>query len=362
MLPFLCSFVRMKSGRRMRLCPWRLLLWGVLAGFCASCGGGLKGLLTPASSGRPYELLVVAEPKVWEHPAGRAWFEALDTDVPGLPQPERVFRLMHAAPQDLDATLRLTRNMLVLDVDGEKYPQAEFTYARDVFAAPQLVVTLRVPDEDSLKAAAGRYAASLVRLFTQEERRRRMDWLADHHNAEVERKVAEQFGCRVWVPTELASCKAGENFFWAGTNRATDDLNFVVYAYPYTGAEALTKAEFIHRRDSVMKENIPGARAGMYMATDSLMTDVRLFSLDGDTVCEARGLWQVKGDFMGGPFVSHARVDKACGLVVVGEVFVYAPGRMKRNLIRSMEASLYTLRLPQDMEIEGTKNTTLINK
>ena len=137
----------------MGLCPWMPLLWVVLAGLCAACGGRLDGLLTPSSSGRPYEILVVASPAVWEHPAGRALWSALDTDVPGLPQPERAFRLMRTAPRNFDATLRLTRNILVLDLDKEKYPQASFTYARDVYAAPQLVVTLRAPDEDSLKEA-----------------------------------------------------------------------------------------------------------------------------------------------------------------------------------------------------------------
>lgn len=48
-----------------------------------------------------------------------------------------------------------------------------------------------------------------------------------------------------------------------------------------------------------MKVNIPGAREGMYMSMDSLMTDVRPISVQGDYALEARGLWRIKGDFMG---------------------------------------------------------------
>lgn len=36
------------------------------------------------------------------------------------------------------------------------------------------------------------------------------------------------FDCDVWVPAELSSTKQGENFFWAGTNAATGDQNFVI--------------------------------------------------------------------------------------------------------------------------------------
>ena len=336
----------------MGLCPWMPLLWVVLAELCAACGGRLDGLLTPSSSGRPYEILVVANPAVWEHPAGRALWSALDTDVPGLPQPERAFRLMRTAPRNFDATLRLTRNILVLDLDKEKYPQASFTYARDVYAAPQLVVTLRAPDEDSLKAVLARCAASLPRLFTQEERKRRVAWLADHHSAYVAEQVKEQFACEVWVPAGLASYKTGRNFFWASTNAPTEDENFVMYAYPYTGAEAFTKAGFIHKRDSVMKQNIPGAEPDMYMATDTLCTSVRPIVVKGQYAMEMRGLWMMENDAMGGPFVSHSRVDTLNNRVVVVEGFVYAPQKKKGNLMRSLESALYTLCLPGEQPRE----------
>ena len=55
---------------------------------------------------------------------------------------------------------------------------------------------------------------------------------------------------------------------------------------------------------------------------------------------------------MGGPFVSHARVDRPNGRVVVVEAFIYAPETKKRDMMRQMEAALYTLNLPQETEID----------
>jgi len=52
----------------------------------------------------------------------------------------------------------------------------------------------------------------------------------------------------------------------------------------------------------------------------------------------------MEGDKMGGPFVSHALLDKKKGRVIVAESFVYAPESKKANLIRRMEAALFTLR------------------
>ena len=58
-----------------------------------SCKKGGKGMFTPTSSGRPYEVLVVMDKNTWEAPTGRALYNVLDTDVPGLPQSERSFRI-----------------------------------------------------------------------------------------------------------------------------------------------------------------------------------------------------------------------------------------------------------------------------
>ena len=50
-----------------------------------------------------------------------------------------------------------------------------------------------------------------------------------------------------------------------------------------------------------MKANIPGEREGMYMATDSMFVDVEDIVVKGEYAQEARGLWEMEGDMMGGP-------------------------------------------------------------
>ena len=158
------------------------------------------------------------------------------------------------------------------------------------------------------------------------------------------------FGCDIWVDAELANSKTGDDFFWASTNTGTADRNFVMYSYPYTDKDTFTKEYFVHKRDSVMKANIPGFKEGVYMSTDSLLTDVRPINVQNSYTMEARGLWRMKGDFMGGPYVSHTRLDEKNQRIITAEIFVYSPDKMKRNLVRQMEASLYTLKLPNEVQ------------
>ena len=88
----------------------------------SACSGN-KNVFTPTSSGRSYELLVVVDQGVWERAAGRALFDVLDTDVPGLPQSERSFRIMFTAPENYDSTLKLIRNIIIADINKDRYTQ-----------------------------------------------------------------------------------------------------------------------------------------------------------------------------------------------------------------------------------------------
>ena len=322
----------------------------ILVSACSGKSGnqtsGGKSILMPPASGRPYELLVVINQDMWERPAGRALYNVLDKDVPGLPQSERSFRIMFTDPSNFDSTLKLVRNIIIVQVDEKRFTQPKMSAAKDVYAAPQAILTIQAPTEASLGGFITENTNKIIDYFTTQEMNRQMQVLETNHSEFISNKVKEMFDCDVWVSGELSSFKEGEDFYWFGTNTATRDRNFVIYSYPYTAYDTFTKEYFTHKRDSVMRVNIPGAREGMYMETDTLMTKVKGLNVQGQYALEARGLWRVKADMMGGPFVSHARVDTVNNRVVVAEVFVYSPDTRKRDLIRQMEASLYSLRLP----------------
>ena len=313
----------------------------------ASCKKGQKNLFTPTSSGRPYEVLVVVNKAVWDRPAGRALFDVLDTNVPGLPQAERSFRISNIAPEHFDRVMRIFRNIIVVDIQ-DIYTQPKIKFSRDVYAAPQMIMTIQAPDEKEFADFVEKNKQVIIDFFVKSEINRQINLLKEKHNDAISAKVGSMFDCDVWIPQELSNYKVGKDFLWASTNRASADMNFVIYSYPYTDRNTFTKEFFVHKRDSVMKANIPGEREGMYMATDSMFVDVKNIMVKGEYAQEARGLWEMEGDMMGGPFVSHARVDRANGRVIVAEAFIYSPDKMKRNLMRQMEASLYTLRLPNE--------------
>ena len=293
------------------------LSMALIAFVFASCG--LKGNHT--SSGRAYELLVVVDHGVWDRAAGRALHDVLDSDMPGLPQSEPSFRIMYTSPKDYDSTLKLIRNIIIVDIK-DIYTKASFKYAKDVYANPQMILTIQAPNEEEFQKFVEENKQTIVDFFTRAEMNRQISMLEEKHSNFISQKVDSLFGCDI----------------------------FVMYSYPYTDKDTFTKEYFVHKRDSVMKANIPGFKEGVYMSTDSLLTDVRPINVQNSYTMEARGLWRMKGDFMGGPYVSHTRLDEKNQRIITAEIFVYSPDKMKRNLVRQMEASLYTLKLPNEVQ------------
>ena len=312
-----------------------------------------KSLLMPNASGLPYEMLVVMPDDQWERPLGRAVFNVLDTDVPGLPQSERSFRITRVEPSGMNSNMfRIMRNIIKVDIQ-KIYTQPKFKFARDVYSHPQMVMTLQAPDEASLAQYVEDNAQSILDFFTKSEMNREIDNLREEHNLDVSRLAQEILGVDVWVPWEVNKYKKGKDFLWASTNTGKKDMSIVLYSYPYTDTNTFTLEYFLNKRDSVMKANIPGGPKGSYMTTQRDFVYVKDATVHGKYAQVARGLWRVQGDRMGGPFVSHSRVDEVNGRVIVAEAFVYAPESLKRDLIRRMEAALYTVQLPQEPEVNS---------
>lgn len=312
-----------------------------------------KGLLTPNATGLPYEMLVVMDDEQWERPLGRAVFNVLDSDVPGLPQSERSFRISRVAPSAFNSnTFRIMRNIIKVDIQ-DIYSQPKFKFARNVYSHPQMIMTLQAPDEASLAEYINANQQSIIDFFTKAEMNREIENLREKHNPEVSRLAREILDVDVWVPWEVNRFKKGKDFFWASTNVGKKDMSIVLYAYPYTDKSTFTLEYFLQKRDSVMKANIPGGPEGSYMTTNHNYVYVEDATVRGKYAQVARGLWRVQGDRMGGPFVSHSRVDEANGRIVVAEAFIYAPESLKRDLIRRMEAALYTVQLPSEQEVNN---------
>lgn len=313
------------------------------------CSGGGVGFM-PVSTGVPYEVLVVADSEHFQEHGVVPELEAILEDViPGLPQGESAFKVSKVTTPDFHRNLRFCRNIILVNVD-RTFTAPKMKFSRDVYSSPQIVMTIQAGDSKSLIKFLRENADNLTDFFTKIEMSREIEVLKKKHNVTVQQKVKEMFDCDVWIPSEVAKMKVGKDFFWAATDRGEREMNFVVYSFPYTDANTFTTEYFFDKRDSVMQVNIPGPRDGQYMQTARPYVEVTDSELRGRYAQIARGLWEMKDYDMGGPFVSVSRVDEKNQRVIVAEGFVYAPGDEKKDLMRRMEAAVYSMQLPDELD------------
>ncbi|MDF9831781.1 DUF4837 family protein [Parabacteroides sp. PF5-6] len=315
--------------------------------FLAACNNTPLG---KRATGLAYEVVVTMDAGAWEGEAGQAVKNDLLAPVPGLPQAEPSMRITFARPSDFNGLLTYVKNIVIVDINSARYTKVSISGERNRWADGQLVLTLHTPDANTLVQYLNEHPRVMVDLFTREEMSRGMKLLETDYSRDVFRQLSEQLNVTLRVPGTMSFSKSGQDFFWCSNNAGTGRTDVVVYAFPYRDADTFTRDYLVAKRDSVMKANMPGAFPDSYMATETryVLPEYKAITLNDRYCGVLRGLWRMQGDMMGGPFVSHARLDEENNRVVVAEVFVYAPETDKRNYIRRGECSLYTLQVPGD--------------
>lgn len=300
----------------------------------ASCDGfGLK----PNSGGSPYEVLLVTG----DTAVRRIMDATLKVPVPALPQEENWFNVSHFAGKSSDRAVRYARCMVKVETDSVLYRHTRIRYRRDVNARHQLLVTVFTPSATVLERDMAKFGSRLRQLLERFELNNAAEGLRRRHNDAALKAIRAMFGWDMMVPKELEAMKKGERFLWFSDNGKESSANICVYSYKGTN---LDKARWLAMRDSIMGRNIPGEQPFMHMKTENRVPVEQCIAREkGRSMLVSRGLWQMTGDAMGGPFVSLTLADTAHGVTIVAEGFVFAPGKRKRDRLKRLEAALYTL-------------------
>lgn len=302
------------------------------------------------ATGWPFEIVVVMEKDAWNGEVGELLQEQLRTPVPALPQPaEASMRITYSEPSGFSGLLRYVRNILIVTVDPNRYTKVGTKESTNEWATGQSIVNLYAPNTAALTEYLLLNGGQLVNHFNRVERDRWVVGLSKSHSAWINEKLKSRFGISLFVPEDMSASKDTTDFFWGSNNANRGRTDILVYSFPYTTQEVFTEDYLVAMRDSVLKRNVPGSFPNSYMKTEKRFElSYEPITYHGEYCGVLRGLWCMEGDKMGGPFISHAVLDKKKQRVIVAESFVYAPESKKANLIRRMEAALFTLRFVGD--------------
>ncbi|HCN52746.1 MAG TPA: DUF4837 domain-containing protein [Prevotella sp.] len=298
--------------------------WALLLLLLCSCSD--RSPLLPRSGGRPFEVLLAGD-------RDSTVYQELDADVEGLPQSEPSFDISSLQGEDIGQALRLSHLIVKVSINPQVFTATRIRYAKNVDAEPQMVVYIGSPSVQALKADMPKLGPQLRMLLNRAELNNQILRLREKHNIKMEEEIRRRFGIDLWIPVDMTSSKKGKDFLWLSNNATTGMQNICIY--------------FGTNRDSVMKANIKGETDDMYMATVHESVRRTRERTKSGTRLITKGLWEMEGDAMGGPFISHTLDDSIRHRVITVEGFVYAPEMKKRNLMRQLEAVLYTLKVKE---------------
>ncbi len=332
----------------------KLSIISVVAASCAlllsSCKESDKPLL-PNVSGKAGEILVIMDKDDWDGNLGAEAREVLAADYPFLPQREPYFSLVHITPTGFADLFKIHRNILIFDISPDA--KGQVLYQNDKWAYPQCLIQVSAPSADSAANVFSANAERIVSTIEQAERDRIITNSRRYEEPSIPPVVSKLAGGSPHFPSGYKVRKATDDFIWIADDKQYSIQGVFVYKYPASSIENFTEENIIRHRNEILKANVPGPRDNTYMITNEVATpDVRFIRFRGRQFAETRGLWDVYGDYMGGPFVSHSFYSKDGKDIIVLDGFVYAPKYDKRQYLRQVEAILYSFEW--DKEADNT--------
>lgn len=299
----------------------------------------------PHSIGQSSEIIVVTNNKSqWNSYLGDSIKDFFLTEMSGMPQPEPMFTVVNIPQEAFNAGYEKNRNIFIVNIDPE-FEEAQIETKKDLWAAPQRVIKISAPDKESFIETFEENKETFLELFLRIERERVVRAFKTAENNKTIETLKENFNMYLTVPSVYRIAKKTDNFMWLRKETLAFSQGILIYQQEYSDTTVFSPAHIVQQRNKMTRTYIPGPSDSTYMSVseDIIPPVFKEVNFMGNYAIETRGLWEVEGDFMGGPFLSYTFVNEETDKVVTLDGYVYAPNEEKRDLLRQLEAIFYTI-------------------
>lgn len=297
----------------------------------------------PASNGNLNSISVVVDNQLWESAVGDSIRNIFAAPLNGLPVPEPLFSMRQIPPQVFDGFT--TRSRIVLKIEKGNV-KAITKIVKEAFAKPQTVAVVGGKTNKDIIAQLVENRDKIIDAFNKEEvkekqRRINLSLLADE---EMEKKL----GFTINIPSAYRISKASDDFFWIRKNLSNaKTIELMIYEVPL---ETISKGDstiidVVKMRNKITKAKIPG-EDDIYMVVEDAYAPA-LFNtiIDNKPAYEVRGIWEMEGYTMAGPFITYAIEDKINNRYLVADGYVYAPSLEKREYVFELESIIKSIKI-----------------
>ena len=303
-----------------------------------SCDKDVKNF-KPQSSGRINSISVIIDKPSWDGKIGDAIRDKYASEFIGLPQVEEAFTLNYIPYEAFTGFGRTARNIIYINKKKKDKPRM----IRDRYARPQLFLEISGLDNESIiQGISSSFEFSSTQFQNGEITENKNRIL----NSLLKDTGLDSLNISLKIPSAYSLFKNEPETVWLqkplknGTsNLIIKDLNSSVSDF-----EKINLNDVVSLRDSIGKEFIPGRVENSYMITEKeYLPYISYQTVNGFEAIETRGTWEVKGDYMGGPFINYIIKDTLNNSLLYVEGFVFSPSQRKRDKMIELEAVIKSM-------------------
>ncbi len=293
------------------------------------------------STGNSGEVVVVMDSSLWTSDAGDQLLNCLSRPQDGLPQSEPIFNVISVTPRDFKQIFKVTRNIIIVEKE-KSTKKASYVLKENLWANNQLVLVIKANSNQQAAEILSKNCEGIADRFREEEWRRLQTAFGKLRNAELSSKVKSRIGIDPLIPNDFVLAKELDDLVWIRKDYDHKghqvSMGMLFYKIPYDSVGSLETVNILAERNERVKW-VEGPNEGSFMSTyEEYPPAEKELGFEKKYVKELRGLWNMKGAFMGGPFVHYSFVDAEGRYLVNIDAYVFAPKFDKREYLRELEA------------------------
>ncbi len=352
----------------------------ILLVLLVACNNDVAKSFEPKNTalGKMNEIVVIADEDLWQGMVKDSFTYYFGSAFPILPAPEPMFDIRHFTTEeimaeplrrelrtyailaDLSDENSATTKMVKRDLGETKTKEAmtqraiNSTIGKNKWANGQQLIYFFGQNETNLSSSfRNNFAAAAKRIndhdFNQLKSSVYARGLHLGHGATLKQKYA--IDIEIPAGYVIAKEETKNNLTWL--RRDTDDatFNIVFQSFKYTNEAQLKKPQIITLRNEFGKEYVTTSQPNAYMVVND--EDLPVFEyftkIDDRYTVEVRGIWETVNDFFGGAFITYMILDEKNSQILYADVFTYAPGKEKRNLMQQMDIIIKSITFPSSL-------------
>lgn len=293
-----------------------------------------------AVSGKTNTISVIIDDQLWYGEVGDSIRNKFASPVWGLTQEEPLFTINQYPARLLEGFVTDSRSIIVV----KKAPTDKFEIIRSK-DLPHNTFRIYGKSVDDLICSIELNSAQIIKMIRDAEIQKIQE---DNSKSLLNPAVIKnKFHIDLQIPAGYEYMLHKKNFIWLKNDIISGNTSLLIYQIPLHNFEKKSDivGNIIKMRDSV-GSYIKGREPNTRMITGEAYAPY--FSntiLDGKKAFETKGTWELKNDFMAGPFVNYAIIDKRYNRILVIEGFCYSPSNQERDLMLDLEAIIKSVKI-----------------